>query len=415
VLGHWWPDPLPGNRWILFTAFRTPVDTSLIGAVNLETREIRRLVDGGFFGRYVPTGHLIYAKEQRLYAVPFDAASVTTKGKATPVVDDVLVEQTGGFAMADVSIHGTLAYVPESVGHPPNEIVWLDRSGTPAPAVGEKHRYLSASLSPDGSRVALTVLGDSRDLWIYSFDRGTLSRLTSGEDTEFDPVWSKDGRELFYVVDSPPFELHRIVANAPDSGQPVWKERAERDTLTPAVSPDGSTIVFTLNEEETGTNIYTRPLDGSKPARPFRVTRSAEDYPSFSPDGRWLAYNSDETGRPEVYVETFPGPGERYQISANGGREPRWARNGEIFFRSGDELRVVSTRLAAGFEFDTERVLFNFPILPHPSGGVSVRVYDVSSDGRRILAITTPAALRPHHIEIVTDWTSELARLVPTR
>jgi len=413
VLGHWWPEELPGGRWVLFTAFRTPIDTSRVGAVDLETREVRWLVDGGFFGRYVSTGQLLYAKGHRLYALPFDATNATVTGSAVSVLDDLLVEQTGGFAVFDVSIRGTLAYIRESLGHARNELVWIDRTGRATPATNERQRYLSVSLSPDGRRAALTLLGESRDLWINSFERGTLSRLTSGDDTEYDPVWSSDGKELFYVVDSPPFELHHINAGSPDSGQPIWKEPAKLDTTTPTISPDGRTIVYTLTEEETGSNIYARPIDGKEPPHPIRVSRSEEEYPTFSPDGRWLAYHSDETGRPEIYVESFPTPGERYQISADGGREPRWAGNGELFYRRGNELRVVATRLAGRFEFDAPRTLFTFPLLSYATGGVPVRVFDITRDGKRILTITIPELLRPRQIDIVTDWVSEVARLLP--
>jgi serine/threonine-protein kinase len=414
VLGHWWPEELPGGRWVLFTAFRTPVDTSRVGALDLTTGEIRWLVEGGFSPLYSPTGHLLYAREQRLFAVPFDAATATLRGAAVTVLDDVLVEQTGGFAAYALSSRGTLAYIRASIGHAPKELVWLDRRGQATLATSERQRYLTVTLSPDDRRAALTVQGESRDLWVHSFDRGTQSRLTTGLDTEFDPVWAPDGHELVYVVDSPPFELHRIAVGAPDSGRPLWSERAERDTTTPAVSPDGRTVAYTLSEERTGNNLYARPLDGSAPPRVLRAGPGQEIYPTFSPDGRWLAYQSDETGRPEIYVEAFPGPGDRYQISADGGREPRWARNGELFYRREDELRVVATRLGGRFEFDAPRTLFRYPIQQYNTGGAEARLYDLSADGQRILAITIPETLRPRQIDVVTDWTSELARLVPT-
>ncbi|HVS62393.1 MAG TPA: protein kinase [Thermoanaerobaculia bacterium] len=413
VLGHWWPRELPGGRWVIFTAFRTPVDTSRIGAVDLATGEIRWLIDGGFYGLYVPTGHLLYAKGQRLYAVPLDSTSATVLGSAVTVLDDLLVEQTGGIAMVAVSSLGTLAYVSESLGHAPKELVWIDRAGGVTPAAGERMNYVSASLSPDGRRAALSVQGESRDLWILSFERGTLSRLTSGPDTEFDPIWTRDGKELVYLVDRPPFELYRIPTSTPDAGRPVWSETPGLDTTTPSAAPDGRTIVYSLTEEQTGANLYARPIDDDEPARPIRTSRGSEEYPTFSPDGRWLAYESDETGRVEIYVEAFPGPGERFQITADGGREPRWAGNGELFYRRDNDIRVVAVRFAERPQFDSPRTLFQFPIQQSASGGVVSRLYDVAADGQRILAITTPETLRPRQIDVVTDWTRELTRLVP--
>ncbi|MCI0343924.1 MAG: hypothetical protein L0221_00585, partial [Chloroflexi bacterium] len=206
-LGHWWPDPLPGARRVVFTAFRTPVDRSRVGVLDLATREVRWVVDGGFFGRYVASGHLLYAKGERLFALPFDAASATATGPAVALVDDLLTDATGGYGMFAVSSEGALAYVTASLGRPSRELVWVDRAGRAQPAASERYGYRSTTLSPDGRHAAVTIQRESQDLWTYAFERGTLSRVTSGPGTEFDPVWSHDGRELFFVVDRPPFEL----------------------------------------------------------------------------------------------------------------------------------------------------------------------------------------------------------------
>jgi serine/threonine-protein kinase len=411
VLGHWWPQPLPGERHVVFTAFRTPVDRSRVGVLDLDTREIDWVVEGGFFGRYVSTGHLLYGKGLRVYALPFDPASATAQGPAVPVLDDVRTSQTSGYSQVTVSSRGTLAYITESLGNPVRELTWFDRDGRPTPATTERRRFLSVDLSPDDRQAALTIRGDSRDLWTLSLARATLSRLTSGEDTEFDPRWSADGRELYYIVDSPPFELHRIATGSPDLGRPLFDEPTELDTTTPDVSPDGRTIAFVVSEAQTGENLYVRPLDGSEPPRAIRASRAQESYPSFSPDGRFLAYHSDETGRFEVYVEAVAGGGDRVQVSSDGGSEPLWAANGEIFYRRHDELRVVSTRLGQRFEFDAPRELFRLS-LPEGSGLTS-RVFDVTADGKRILAVTTPETSMPRQIEVVTDWARELRRLAP--
>jgi Tol biopolymer transport system component/tRNA A-37 threonylcarbamoyl transferase component Bud32 len=412
-LGHWWPDPLPGERYVVFTAFRTPVDQSRLGVLDLSNGQVRWVVDGGFFGRYVPTGHLVYARGQRLYAVPFDATTATVQGTAVAVLDDVLISQTSAYAMFAVSSRGMLAYVTESLGNPVRELVWLDRTGRATPAVAERQRFLSVSLSSDDRLAALTILGENRDLWMASLDRGSLSRITTGEGTEFDPVWSHDGRELFYVLDRPPFELQRIALGALDSGRPIWKEPPKLDTTSIAVSPDGLTLGFELHNEKTGRDVYTRPLDGSAPAQPVRATRSEERNLSFSPDGKWIVYQSDELGHPEIYAQPFPGPGDRIQLSSEGGNDPVWARNGEIFYLHERELRVVPARPAGRVAFDSPRVLFSYPIV-HGTIHES-QTFDVSRDGSRVIAVTIPDASRPRQMEIVTDWTRELERLAPRR
>jgi serine/threonine-protein kinase len=409
-LGHWWPDALPGERYIVFTAFRTPVDHSRVGVLDTSTSRVSWVVDG-FFGRYVPPGHLVYARGQRLYAVPFDAATATATGAPVAVLDDLLVSQTIAYGMFAVSSRGMLAYVTESLGNPLKELVWLDRAGRATPAVSERRRFLSVSLSPDDRTAALTILGETRDLWTASLDRGTLSRLTTSEATEFDPVWSRDGRELFYVQDRPPFELQRTPVDTPDAGRPIWKDPAKRDTTSVAVSPDGRTLAFELHTDDTGRDIYVRPLDGSTAMRALRATRSEERNVSFSPDGAWIVYQSNELGHPEIYAQPYPGPGDRIQLSNNGGTDPIWARNGEIFYLHDHELRVIAARPAGRTVFDTPRTLFSYPLTPgtiHES-----QTFDVTRDGVRIIAVTVPAESRPRQVEILTDWTRDLERLAP--
>ena len=407
-LGHWWPKPLPGGRYILFTGFRTPVDRSRVGVLDLETGETRWIVDGGFYGQFVASGHLLYVKGARLYAQPFDPETATATGAAVAVLDDLMVTQPNATAMLSVSSRGTLAYVTASLGDPPRELIWMDRAGIASPAMAELHRYRSVSLSPDDQQAALAIKNESLDLWTCSFERGTLSRLTSGADTERDAVWSCDGREVFYVFDRPPYELHRIRVGDPDSGRPIWDERSELDSFHVTVSPDCRTIGFGTTEEQTGNNIYTRVLDGSEPQRTIRDGHGEETFPSFSPDGNWIVYQSTETGRPEIYVEALPGPGQRVQVTADGGNEPLWARNGEIFYRHDDELHVVSTRLGESFEFDPPRLLCSFPV----ATSTLSRSFDVTADGTRILTVMTPPESRPRQIEIVPGWTEELERLL---
>jgi len=407
-LGHWHPCVLPGSDFVLFTGFRTPADTSRVRAVSLVTGELHDVVEGGIFGRYVP-GYLLYARGGRLYAAPFDPVRAVVTGPARAVLEDVYTSQTGGYALFDVSSDGTLAYVPASVADAPRELVFVDRDGRVQPLIPETRRFTDLSLSPDGRSVALTIQGDSLDLWTLDVGRGTLSRLTATPGTEVGPLWARDGSALFFVLDRPPFEIHRIPFGSTGEPRPLWTEPARLDTVPGGISPDGRMVAYRLAEPETGVNVWVRSVDGSEPARPFRATPAEEQFPTFSPDGRWLAYESDETGRPEVYVEAFPGPGERHQVSADGGSEPLWARNGELFYRHDSELRVVATRSGRGFEFGAAKAVYSMA----PYRGFNFdRSYDVTADGRRVLTIRSPEATAPRRIEIVTDWLSQLPRLV---
>jgi hypothetical protein len=265
------------------------------------------------------------------------------------------------------------------------------------------------SVSADGRFLATTILDASLDVWTYALDRGILSRLTTGPRTEFDPFWSRDGRAVFYVVDRPPFEIHRIPFGSAAEGEPLWK--AEIDSVLTGVSADGRRIVYTMTPLETGSDLWVASLDGSEKPRAFRATRYTEQYGTFSPDGRWLAYASNETGRPEVYVEAFPGPGDRYQISADGGEEPLWARgSGEILYRHGEQLRAVPTRTRPRFEFEEARTLFSLQMF---LAGTNDRNYDVSPDGQRVFALRVPDAVAPRRIDVATRWLDELSRVVP--
>jgi serine/threonine-protein kinase len=408
-LGHWWPQILPGGKRALFTAFRSPIDEARVGVVSLETGEVRIVVEGGFFGRYAPSGHLLYVKEARLFAAPFDPERAVVTGPAKSVLDDMFAPPTEALSMFDVSADGTLAWVPGSAADPPRELVWVDRDGRTQPAHPELRRYKGVSLSPDGRSLVTAILGESLDLWTYSLERGTLSRLTTAPRTEFTPYWSRDGETVFFVLDRPSFEIHRIGLGGSAASEPLWT--AEQDTVLTGLSADGRLVVYTLTEPETGRNVWVGSVDGSEPSRAFRATPYEEHLGTFSADGRWLAYESDETGRPEIYVEAFPGPGERFQISPDGGTEPLWAHgSGEIFYRHGDEMRVVPTRTGPRFEFEAARTLF---VLPIDHGGDTVRNYDVTPDGERVLAVRVPDAYAPRRVDIVTDWLDELARQVP--
>jgi serine/threonine-protein kinase len=406
-LGHWWPQILPGGKAALFTAFRSPVDTSRVGVVSLETGEVRYLVEGGIFGRYAQSGHLLYARGNHLFAAPFDPRSASVTGTARMVLDDVHTTPTAGSALFDVSSDGTLAWVPASVADAVRELVFVDRDGRTQPAIAEKRRYRGVSLSPDGRSLATAILGESEDIWSYSLERGTLSRVTTGPRTDFSPLWSPDGRSLFYVLDRPPYEIQRLAPGAAGDGEPLFGEPAELDTVITDVSPDGRFVVFTLSTLETGTDLWARDVEGKAPARPLRATRAEEDYASVSPDGRYVAYESNETGRSEIYVEAFPTTGERSQISADGGTEPVWAQGSdEIFYRHGDEMRVVRTRTSASFAFEPARTLFQLSFQRADNG----RTYDVARDGRRLVVVRSPDATAPRRVDLVTRWLDELER-----
>jgi len=406
-LGHWWPQIVADGRAVLFTAFRSPLAASRVGLVSLETGAVRYVVEGGFFGRYLPSGHLLYVQEARLFAAPFDVERGAVTGPARSVLDDLYAPPMEALSLFDVSLDGTLAWVPGSVADPPRELVSVDREGRVRPLLDDRQRYRGPSLSPDGRSLAVAIQGESMDLWELPIERKTLSRLTSGARTEFGPCWSRDGESLLFMLDRPPFEIQRIRLGTSAESEPLWK--AEVDTILTGLSPDGRLVVHTRSELATGNDLWVAALDGSE-ARAFRATPYVEQYGSFSPDGRWLAYESNETGRAEVYVEAFPGPGERFRVSAEGGSEPLWAeRSGELFYRRGNEMRVVPAWSDSRFQLGEGRTIFTLPLYVNTTG----RNYDVSPDGEHVYAARVPDAQAPRRIDVVTHWVDELRRQLP--
>ncbi len=376
-LGHWWPQLLPDEAWIIYTSWSTPIDRARIMALSMETGERRLLVEGGAFGRWSPTGHLLYVRGGQLMAAPFDRKSMATTGAAEPVLDDVYLDSSDGYSNLDLAANGTLVYVPASVMDAPRELVWVDRTGTITPLGIPPRRYGAPRLAPGGRLLAETVAdGQNTDIWIRDLERGARTRFTFGEATDFNPVWTPDGRTLIYNGEEPQFTIYQRPADG--SAEPTLLLREPIGTNPTSVSPDGRLLVCTFADPGTDSDIWILPLDGSAPPQPFVRTRFSEHMARVSPDGRWLAYVSNESGRREVYAMAFPGGGSRVQVSIDGGDEPAWSPLGdEIFYRSRAGFMSVpidpdgasATTLAVG----RPRVLFDGPFEKDWLGGLQRR------------------------------------------
>ena len=266
-------------------------------------------------------------------------------------------------------------------------------------------------MSPDGQRMVLDIdEGNRADLWVYDLPRGTLARLTL-DGTNTSPLWSPDGTKVAFQSNraGPPNLFWRT---ADGSGAEERLTTSERFQDVGAWSPDGETLAFKEVDPGTGADILTLSLKGGGKPVPFVQTAFTEASPAFSPDGRWVAYQSNESGRDEVYVQPFPGPGAKALVSTDGGTEPAWSRKGdELFYRNGDKMMVVPTIIQPTFTASKPEVLFERPYWMYPP----LRNYDVTPDGRRFLMIKeseqVAAATR---VIVVLNWFEELKRLVPT-
>ncbi len=404
-LGHWWPQILPGGKHVLFTNFSTPIERARISVLSLETGEQKDLVAGAVFGRYLPTGHLVFVRAQTLLAVPFDISRLEVTGTAVPVVEDVAMGLGQGSAGISFSDNGIMAYVPASVWNAKSLLVWVDRAGNEELIVEAPDRYNYPQLSPDGRRLAYSIIRENEDVVVRDLARGVSTPLTRGAAEEFGPVWTPDGERVIYESDQPPYAIFWRDSDALGPEVPLLQN--EYDNFASSVSPDGKILAYKQSNPD---DIWLLPLEGGD-SEIYRKTEFNEFALVFSPDGRWIAYASDESGRHEVYVQSYPDPTEaRQQVSTDGGTMPLWARDGrELFYRNGKKMMSASFDTASGSP-GTSSVLFEGRYLSNRN----VRGYDLAADGRFIM-VRTPDESLPRQINVVLNWFDELKESMNAR
>jgi serine/threonine-protein kinase len=407
-LGHLWPQILPDGKSVLFTAFSTPLEKARIVVLSLETQKQQVLVEGGIFARYVSTGHLVYARGKSMMAVPFDLAGLKVTGPPVSVLEDIPAHSSNGNSQFGISENGVLAYVPASAWATDRLLVSVDRQGVARPLTDRLRAYADPRLSPDGRRLAVTIGDNNRssDVWIYELDRDVLTRMTSGPTAEFNPIWTPDGKRLIFSLENPVYNLYWKAADGSGAEEPLAISGNDKYPLS--VSPDGKTLTFGENNPETRYDVWVLPLEGERQPKPFLQTPYMEHRPAFSPDGHWLAYQSNQSGRDEIYVQAYPGPGAKVQVSIDGGTEPLWARNGrELLYRSGRKLFAVPvTKNSPEFVAGKPVELFEGPY----SSDLYRPGYDITPDGQRFIMVKVPEGSAPRQINVIVNWFEELRR-----
>jgi serine/threonine-protein kinase len=412
---HLSPELLPGGQAVLFTvtALTGGLDTASLALLDLRSKKSTILLRGGSHAQYVSSGHLVYAAGETLRAVGFDLTHLKIVGASTPVVPRVLTTSLG-IVNAGVARDGTLIYV-EGAGEigVGRTLVWVDRQGHEAPVAAKSLAYLFPRLSPDGGRVAVTVSGQKLDIWLLGLDRPTSQRVTSDSAVHAIAVWTPDGHRLVFHSSG------SLFSQAADGTGPVVRlTDGPNDQIPTDVAPDG-TVVFMERSSTSAYDVKAVTLDGTHQVRPLVQTPFDERNGIVSPNGRWLAYEANDSGSFEIYVRPFPEVGRApSQVSTSGGTQPLWAHDGrELFYFAPDgALMRVAVADGAAWSVGTPTKVLDGRYVTRPAGNV-YRNYDIAADGQRFLMVKAAGsdATGAPQIVVIQHFDEELKRLVPTK
>jgi Tol biopolymer transport system component len=410
---HGLPFFLPDGQHFLYTAGNARPSPAAVYVASLDPQEQSRELLPGAVGAMYAQGHLIFLRGTTLMAQSFDAGRLELTGDAAPIAEGIDI--AGGLGGAfSVSAASVLAY--QTAGDVRSQLVWVDRGGKQLAALGEAADQISLELSPDGALAAVSLLdlaSNTRDLWIYDVPRGLRTRFTSDPADELQPVWAPNGRSLAYGSTRKGSVDVYLRASTGGAGEDEPLLELPGSQYVSSWSPDGKHLMFfngTAGSPRTLQDLWVVPVVGEHQPRVFVQTAASELFPRFSPDGRWVAYSSNESGRAEIHVAPFPGPGRKWQVSTAGGDRPRWRRDGkELFYLSQDNKLAAAdvNGEAATFRVGTVRTLFEArQRTAQYRGAPSGYSYDVSADGQRFLINRAVEQTSAVPITLVVNWTS---------
>ncbi len=400
---HRWPQVLPGGKAFLFTAHGTP-NASGGGTITVQTAagEKRILQRAGLYARYAPSGHLLYVHDGRLFAAAFDADRLEVTGQPVRVVDDVAYAFLNGSAQVSIADTGLLAY--RRARSTNRSLMWMDPTGHVQPLRAVPAEYREARFSPDGRRLLLVIgEGGQSDVWVYDVAADAVSRLTFHPDNDWSPIWSPDASRFAYASWRPDTGTFNLFLHRTDgTGEPLRLTSSRNSQFPLAWFPDGSMVLFVEQKQETGADLMLLPLATSAAGeiqpgdpKPLLVAPFNQLAGRFSPDGKWLTYTSDESGRHEVYVQPFPGPGGRWQVSTEGAEWIEWRANGRLYLGRSEELVM-----ALGYRTERNRFVAEKPRLwmRIPLGMLWV---DPAPDGSRAAVIRSDETRRESLVLLV--------------
>jgi eukaryotic-like serine/threonine-protein kinase len=414
---HRWPSLLPDGKHVLFTVGKLSspdyYENATIDVVNAETGERKTLLKDASSARYINSGHLLFSRAGVLYAVRFDAERLALTGEPVPVIRGVCSDLTTGAPDYVVSDNGTLAYVPGAVEGQNRKIVRIDMRGETAIVDSIGRRYLEPRLSPDNKKVAVVIAnGEDNDIWICDLGAKTQNRLTFGGFNRT-PHWSSDGKTIAFMKRTETGGSAIVLKPCDGSGDEREIYRVDRRLYVNEWTRDGENLIIDdLNASNSISNLFVIPLSGKKTPWYYSHSQFDEYEASLSPNGKWLAYLSNEAGSYQIYVRSFPGKEGKWQISTDVAEEPRWSPDGKtLYYRKGSQLIAVPVSTVSTFSVGAPKVLFNgFPSM-NVDSGIS---YDLTSDGRFFITTSPIEATSLKAVSVICNWTEELRRLTMT-
>jgi len=414
--GYCWPDLLPGGKQALVSMLKGNATTwhdAQILLVDLESGVARELIQGGSHARYSPTGHIVFSQGSSLMAAPFDSSTGSIAGAPVTVVESVLSDPASGVSHFAISASGDLIYARGGSRSPAmRKLAWVGRDGQVQSITRELRPFQHPRVSPDGRYLAMTIAGASDDIWTLDLDRNVFRRITFGG-RNFMPIWHPDGRSVIFssVADTGFPTAHTSPIDGSGGAAPLFEPGPA--SFPESWSPDGQRLTFSRIGIDGGWDIHLTDFASSTTG--LLETEFNESSSKISPNGEWIAFVSDESGRSEVYVASSTDLSARSQVSDAGGTEPVWSPDAtEIFFRSGNRIWAVELQNQAPLELGTPKMaLDRISVGDSPVPGYAA--YDIAPDGKRFLMMESVPIPRIDHIEVVLNWFDELETLVPSK
>jgi Tol biopolymer transport system component len=413
--GLGFPSLVPDSRWVLYngrSALGAISTTTTLHLGALDDKTDRILFNPDSPAVYAPPGYVLYTRSNVLMARPLDPRRGELRGEAAPVVEGVAVPAGGVLGVFSASNTGALVYFPGTAGSM-QQLSWFDRGGKSLGTVAGPGEYTNPALSPDGSRLAVSLREPSaqgRDIWVYDLTRGTSTKLTFDPKDDFNATWSPDGSRISFSSDRRGAR-DIYVKSASGNGEEELLLESDRNKNVEDWSPDGRTLVYNQAQPQGGNDLFALPLDSRKP-QPFLQTSFNEDEAKLSPDGKWIAYRSAESGRSEVYIQPFTDAASRgkWVVSTAGGQEPQWRGDGkELFYSS---LGVTARMMAVDIEVKNGAILAGIPHalfeMNLTTGGRNRWV--VTRDGKRFLVLTPVDQKPASGLNVILNWPSLLRK-----